>query len=300
MPPRVSLLASTYRSRRFLEAWLRSLESQTVWPQAELVVVANDPEPDEQRLLGEFAARHAQVRLLEVARESLYRSWNRAIAEASAPVLAIANVDDLRTPGGLETQVAAMEADPQALFCYGAFTISRRFPPPPGDGRLVPAEPFDREAFTRGMRLGPFFVWRNTGEPATTWFDEQLRVGGDMDLAVRLALHGRGIPVSESLGVYYDGSTGLSTTGDVQPIERTVLELRYGIYEDIDYRYIADAAHYVVPRVLMPDGTWTPVADLVPGYEELVAARRDRWRRRAPQRWSRALRAARTLARDLP
>src|SRR3954452_13404607 len=101
MPPRVSLLASTYRSQRFLDAWLSSLEAQTIWPEAELVVVANDPEPDEQRAFAAFAARHPQVRLQEVPRESLYRSWNRAIAAAEGPVLAIANVDDLRTPSGL-------------------------------------------------------------------------------------------------------------------------------------------------------------------------------------------------------
>jgi hypothetical protein len=282
---RVALVASTYRSERFLPAWLDSLAALTIWPEAELVVIANDPEPAERSLLDAFTAEHAQARVEEVPREDLYRSWNRAIAASTAPLLAIANVDDLRTPGGLAAQVEALEADPAARFAYGPFTISRAFPPEPGP--RIPATPYDRETFTRGMHLGPFFVWRRDPEPGLRYFDEQLRVGGDVDLAVRLALRGHGVAVSDDLGAYYDGGAGLSTGGTRQQIEKAVLELRYGIYDTIDYTYVDEAAEYRIRELLLPGERWVPAADVVPGYDELLRERRARWHAAGLRRFAR-------------
>lgn len=297
---RVSLLASTYRSERFLGPWLRSIEELTIWPEAELVVIANDPQPAERELLHAFAGTHDQARVVEVEREPLYRSWNRAIAASQAPLLAIANVDDLRTPGGLAAQVAALEQDDGALFAYGPFTVVRTFPPDGAPGLHVPAEPFDREAFTRGMHAGPFVVWRRTEQPATLWFDEQLRVAADFDLIVRLSMHGTGVPVAEDLGFYYDGGTGLSTEGSRQQIEKAVLELRYGIYDKIDYERVADAAAYRIPDLQLPGGEWLPVAEAVPDYERFLADRRARWHARGLAHWRspwrRAWRGARNAA----
>jgi glycosyltransferase involved in cell wall biosynthesis len=286
--PRVSLVASTYRSERFLPAWLDSLEALTLWPNAELVVVANDPQPTERELLETFKGRNPQVKLLVVARETLYRSWNRAIAASSATLLGIANVDDLRTPSSLEQQIKALEADPGALFCYGPFANSNEFPPNEAASTLVPSQPFDRELFTRGMMLGPFFVWRRSTDPATSFFDEQLRVGGDMDLAIRLAIHGKGVRVDKNLGFYFNEGTGLSTGGDAQPIERTVLELRYGIYDKIDYRFVPQAAEFVIPRILQPDGSWLGLSSVIPDYERFLSDRRQRWADKGLMDWSRS------------
>jgi hypothetical protein len=300
---RASLIASTYRSERFLSTWMRSLEASTIWGDCELVVVANEPTALEQELLRGFADKHPQTRVVTVPREPLYRSWNRAIAETTSPLLAIANVDDLRTPDGLAEQVAALERDRDALFAYGPFSISRTFPPSDGALRTVPAREFDREVFTRGMMLGPFFVWRRTAHPGLVQFDEQLLVGGDFDLAVRLALHGRGVAVGARLGVYYDGGTGLSTRGDRQAIEGTVLCLRYGIYDRVDYSLVADAVAYRIPDLLLPDGRWLSLAEAVPGYEALLAERRARWHqhglRRGAFRERPAMRTIREAARRI-
>lgn len=277
MPPRVSLIASTYRSERFLPAWLENMAAQSVWADAELVVVANDPDSAEDALLRDFAEAHDNVRVLTVEREPLYRSWNRAIMASNAPLLAIANVDDLRTPTGLEAQVRALEAGDGALFAYGGYAVSTEFPPDPSAARPVAAVAFEREEFTRSMHLGPFFVWRRRSDPATMYFDEQLRVGADFDLAVRLALHGEGVAVEEPLGFYYDGGTGLSTGGETQSVELAVLVLRYGIYDKVDPYFVAQASEYTIPQILMPAGEWLPMTAVVPGYADFLRERRERW-----------------------
>jgi glycosyltransferase involved in cell wall biosynthesis len=284
MPPRVSLIASTYRSGRFLPAWLENMASQSVWPDAELVVVANDPDDGEEGLLRDFSEAYENVRVLTVEREPLYRSWNRAISASHAPLLAIANVDDLRTPAGLEAQVRALEAEPRALFAYGPYAVSTQFPPEPATARPVAAVEFEREEFTRSMHAGPFFTWRRSSDPATTYFDEQLKVGGDFDLAVRLALHGDGVAVDEQLGFYYDGGTGLSTGGETQRIELAVLVLRYGIYDKVDVQYVPQASEYAIPQLLMPGGKWLPMSEVIPDYAGFLRDRRERWWPRPKQR----------------
>jgi hypothetical protein len=267
------------------------MEGQSIWRETELVLVANEPTAEETELLEAFAGRNPHVTLITVAREPLYRSWNRAIAASGAPLLGIANVDDLRMADGLEAQALALERDAEAQFAYGPFTISDAFPAIGGSGKRIPAAPFDREAFTRGMYLGPFFVWRRSADVATAWFDEQLRVGGDFDLAVRLAVHGNGTPVDAELGVYYDGGSGLSTSGEVQAIERTVLALRYGIYEAVEGERILDAVRYAISHLHQPDGSWLPVEEVVPDYEAFLAQRQRtaprRLRRELARRWRR-------------
>lgn len=277
VPPRVSLLASSYRSARFLETWLENLAAQTIWQQAELILVANEPASAEREAFEPFCRSHPQVSVIEVPREPLYRSWNRAISLARAPLLAIANVDDLRTPEGLELQVTALENDPEALFSYGGFAISDRFPPEGSPLAVVDPPAFDRETFTSGMHVGPFLVWRATGEAGTGFFDEGLLSGADMDLAIRLAAHGRGLKVKSPLGWYHDGGEGLSTSGRLQRIERAVLCLRYGIFDQLDLDYLPDTVRYCIPDLVMPGGARMAVGAAVPDYDALLAARIARW-----------------------
>jgi hypothetical protein len=280
--PAVSLIASAFQSARFLPLWMRSLEEQTIWSDCELIVIANAPDEEEARLLSAFAERHRQVTVIEVDREPISRSLNRGVAASHAPLIGMANVDDLRSRDGLEAQVRAMELSEEALFCYGPYSVSRSFPPPRQPVRTISPPPYEREEFTRSMHLGPFYVWRRTGRPETTFFDEQLKVGADFDLAIRLALYGPGVTTDVSLGAYFYGPAGLSTGGSLQPVERAVLELRYGVYDKIDYSQVPRAAEYVIPAILTPGEVWMPMDQIVPDYGDFLRARRERWAPRGP------------------
>jgi hypothetical protein len=265
---------------------MECMASQTIWPETELVVIANDPQPREQALLDGFAHTHHQVKVVAVPREPISASLNRALEISTAPIIGMGNVDDLRTSTSLEAQVSALEANEDAQFCYGTFTVTYEFPPRPGGSRVVRVPETDDEEFTRSMLLGPFYIWRRTRDHATRYFDEQLRVGADFDHAIRLALSSRGVPVEENLGFYYDGGTGLSTGGELQAIERTVLELRYGIYDKIDYTLVPRATEYVIPRILLPDGSWLAMSEVVADYHQFLAGRRARWAARGLRRWA--------------
>lgn len=269
------MLLSTFQSERFLAYQLEQLARQSIWPKAELLIVANEPSPAEGRAIDQFKkAWKDRVRLFIVPRESLYASWNRAIQVAKAGLLAIANVDDIRTQAGLEEQVLCLETTPEAIFSYGSFMAVRRFRSQ--TGRVIEPPAFDSVEFTRSMHAGPFMVWRRKVNGRTLYFDEQFRSGGDFDLAIRLACLGCGARVHGMLGYYFDGGRGLSTGSRLQPIERTVIELRYGIFDKLDYDYLPDAIRYNISSLFW-NGSWHAVAHCVPDYEQWIAARRTRW-----------------------
>ena len=273
--PRISILLSTYNSENFLSHQLRSIQNLTIWKDAELIIAANDPNPAERDILARFEKKWPeQVTVMTIPRESLYASWNRCIHSSKAGLLAIANVDDIRTPQGLEQQVACLEKSPEASFCYGSFSIVNQFPS--DDGSLISPPSFERLEFTRSMHLGPFFVWRKAVHEKIGYFDEQFRSGGDFDFAIRLAIQGKGVRIDDLLGYYYSAGTGLSTGSNLQPIERTVIELRYGNYDKLDYDFLPEALQYHIANFYWGGG-WHSIAKIVPDYTGWIANRRQKW-----------------------
>ena len=118
-------------------------------------------------------------------------------------------------------------------------------------------------------------------------FDEQLKQGPDFDLQIRLALNGKARMTDGLLGYYLNEGLGQSTRpGTLQPIERTAIELRYGIYDKIDYRWAAQAARYNIPNLLY-QGQWLPVGRFVPDYDRLLDQRHDQWHRQGIRRFTR-------------
>lgn len=273
--PQISILLSTFQSEKFLPHQLATIEAQSIWGQAELIIAANDPSPTERAIFESFAEKWPErVKVIVVPRESLYASWNRCILASKVDLLAIANVDDIRTPQSLEQQVARLEKSPEASFCYGPFSIVNQFPAV--EGRKISPPLFDPVEFTRSMHLGPFFIWRKAVHEKIGYFDEQFRSGGDFDFAIRLALQGTGVRTNELLGYYYNSSAGLSTGSDLQPIERTMIELRYGIYDKLNYDYLPDALQYNISHYYW-NGEWHSIRQLMPEYEQWISKRRQKW-----------------------
>ena len=80
------------------------------------------------------------------------------------------------------------------------------------------------------MILGPFFMFRKNVINEINMFDEQLLSGADYDFALRLGNNFKGIHIKDNLGYFLNIGKGLSTSsGSLQEIERTVIELRYGL-----------------------------------------------------------------------
>ena len=77
--------------------------------------------------------------------------------------------------------------------------------------------------------------------------------------------------VNEILGAYLDEGKGASTRPDnKQPLERTVIEMRYGISDKIDQRYVAEAQEkYEVQSLLWYDKK-KQAGDTIPDFANFI------------------------------
>ena len=272
----VTVLTSCFRGIDYLPEFLESVAAQTIFDETEIVLSHNEPNSNELQNVRDFQALYpGQLRHIIVNPvEPLGASWNRCWYSARGRYVCIWNTDDLRTPDSLQRQRDVLDHQPDAALAYGDFMIVRRF----GDarGRYVSTPDFDRLEFSRSFPVGPFPMWRREIGAQVGYFDEQLRSGADFDLSVRIALRFPMVRVPNLLGYFTNEGTGLSTGNVLQPTERTVIELRYGIYDKIDYDYLPRALRYNIPSLLQ-FGQWVPVEQLVPEYEKFISDRHNRW-----------------------
>ena len=280
MTPRISTITPCFRMKPYLKLFLKELPNQTIFKEMEVVLDHNEPDEEELLWIREFQDKYPD-RLKHIITnpvEPIGTSMNRCIKEASANLLTIWNVDDLRTDNSLELTVKAF--DEGADIVYGNFEVVRKF----GDksGTLTDFSKYQNkpEEFTRSMLLGPFMAFRKTLVEKAGYFDEQLKSGADFDLAVRLAFHGKPVMAKGLLGYYLNEGKGASTRPDSrQALERTVIELRYGIYDKIDYDLVAKSTQLDISRLYF-EGKNTQVSEYVPDYNNLLENRHELWHSR--------------------
>ena len=174
---------------------------------------------------------------------------NRCIENATGDYLCIWNVDDLRTPDSIEVMAKTLDDNPDVDFVYGNYHIVPSFGST--NGQYVD-ETGKEEYLKVGMILGPFFMFRKSALKKSGVFDEQLMTGADYDLALRLAFNGKGLHIPFNLGYYLNDGQGLSTGNANQPIERTVIELRYGV-RVLEPHLVPETREYDIENIIIDD-----------------------------------------------
>lgn len=238
---RISCITPCYKMERYLKVFLDELPKQTIFDDIEVVLDHNDPTEIEVFWVKQFQAKYpGRIKhIITNPVQPIGVSMNTCIMESSAPYVCIWNVDDLRTADSLEKQVLFLEKNEDYGVCHGNFVISKAFGVKSGlfidHSEYVNGHP----ELTRGMVIGPFFAWRKALCNKVGYFDEQLKSGADFDLAIRLASSTKVGVVHGVVGYYLDEGRGASTNGSYkQPVERTVIEKRYGILDKIEQRWL--------------------------------------------------------------
>jgi glycosyltransferase involved in cell wall biosynthesis len=270
----------------YLKLFLDELPNQTIFNQIEVVLDHNEPDEEELAWIKEFQAKHPGrlKHLITNPVKPIGTSMNYCIREASAPLLTIWNVDDLRTPNSMELMVEAFNAG--ADIVYGNFEVVRSFGSKKGELTDFSEYEHKPEEFTRSMLLGPFMAFRKSLVEKAGYFDEQLKSGADFDLAVRLAFHGKPAIAKDLLGYYLNEGKGASTRpNSKQALDRTAIELRFGIYDKIDYDIVADAALLDISHIYV-DGNIEPVEKFVPDYQNILSKRKETWHKKGLLRHS--------------
>jgi GT2 family glycosyltransferase len=238
----------------YLPKFLEELEQQTLFPNFEVVLDHNDPEDWEIELVQSYIDKYPEGVIKHIITrpvDPIGVSMNTCIKEASGEYLTIWNVDDLRTPESLESQMKVLDKNPEIGIVNTNFKIVRQFGSK--EGAQIDHTIHPESEYKRGMILGPFFMFRKSLCDKAGYFDEQMKSGADFDFAVRLAHHSS-VKFSEGNGGYYlNEGKGASTSGDLQPIEKTFVYVRYGIEDKIQnegcHRYMDRAMEYDVDNI---------------------------------------------------
>ena len=224
---KVSTITPCYNMSKYMKGFLNNLSTQT-HKDLEIVLDHNDPSDEEVKLVEEYNEQYDNILHIKVEGvDPIGTSMNRCIEYATGDYLCIWNVDDLRTPDSIEVMAKALDENPDVDFVYGNYVIVPEFGST--EGQYVD-ESGREEELTTGMILGPYFMFRKSLLEKSGVFDEQLIQGADYDLALRLAFNAKGLHLPINLGYYLNEGLGQSTKpNSKQPIERTVIELRYNI-----------------------------------------------------------------------
>jgi glycosyltransferase involved in cell wall biosynthesis len=202
--PEVSVVVAAYNQAPWLGDAIASVRAQT-FTDWELIVV-DDGSTDGTR---EVVARHeddARIRCLSQPRAERAAARNRGIAAASGRLIAFLDADDLWLPEKLARQLAALDAQPEAGFCY----TPARFVDAAGASLPLrkPKGTIAGDVFACLMRGNVIIlasvVARRAALERVGGFDASLRVYGceDWDLWLRLAREHPVAVVDEELTLY--------------------------------------------------------------------------------------------------
>jgi len=169
---RASVIIPAFNAGRFLGEAIDSVLGQSR-PPFELIVV-DDGSTD---ATASVARRSPAVRYIAQPHGGIAAARNRGVSSATGNCLAFLDADDRWTPGKLEAQLAAVEADPELDVLLGhcvevrqsewAARLERPVPPDGGvPGYLAGACLIRRAAFER---VGPFEATLRAGE-FIDWF----------------------------------------------------------------------------------------------------------------------------------
>ena len=267
---KVSAIVSCFNGQKYLPAFLDNCAAQTISARTEIILVHNNPSENEINIIHQFQEKHpGLINHIIVPREPLAVSTNRAIKVAAGEYVCIWNVDDLRTEDSLELMERTLDENPNNAFTYGDYIIVNQWQKT--QGRKIITPEFEKLKCIQEMHLGPFYMWRKSLCATVGYWDEQFKSGGDFDYATRLAVESEGLKTRGLLGYYLDEGLGLSTGKTPwQPIERTVIELRFGVYHKLDFWYYNRAKKYRIVEILL-DGKWFPLQNFVPHYRDFIS-----------------------------
>lgn len=234
----VSIILSTYLSDNYIEKYYHNFIKLIKNINIQLIHILNDPTPEELKYKKKFldlelkkGKKNFQYKFLIVKRESLYASWNRAINLSDSKFISISNIDDIRYPLGLKSQISRMKEYNEMVLLGSYFNVKTK------DKLIIHDntnnQKINQNDFFAGMYIGPFFIWSNPiffGKKQI-YFDEQFHVAGDFDFQIRYASVGKVDILSKNIGEYNNIGSGLSTGSILQPIEGQVIYYRYNVVD---------------------------------------------------------------------
>jgi hypothetical protein len=213
----ISILIPSFNHAEFLPACVSSLTSQTFQDWSALAADDGSTDGSMQFLEGLKESRLTVIR--NEANLGTYGTLNRALQETTGDFVAILNSDDTWAPNKLSRQVEALEAHPEASFCY---TLGESID---AVGKLNSEQDIHSDwPKAEEQELLPYLLMENRLLASSILFRRtalrfrpELRYSGDWVALLDAALLGKAICVPETLTFWrkHDRNTSRRSSGQV-------------------------------------------------------------------------------------
>jgi hypothetical protein len=204
--PRVSVIIPAYRAAPYISGALESVFGQTF--QDFEVIVINDGSPDTPQLEAALRPYAGRLRYLQQPNRGVSAARNSGIRHSCGELLAFLDSDDLWLPQYLQVQVQFLDENSRAVAAIAdvlrfgelAGKPNVRTMLKPGTKNLLT---FDEMLRREGGQLPSATVIRRSRAIEAGLFDEQLRVGEDIDFCMRICFPHSAIGYTRQVLVKY-------------------------------------------------------------------------------------------------
>lgn len=222
---RVSMIASLYKGRRFIERFLDNIVSQTLFDHSELIVIDADSPDGEAEVIASYQKTYPNIVYKRINyRLGIYDAWNVGVELSRGRYITNTNLDDLRRCDSIELQADFLDERPDIDVVYQDFFYTfdpdlsfdevERF----GFRSQLPILTPNNLLLFNSPHNAP--MWRKDLHGKVGLFDTRYRSAGDYEFWVRCLAAGRSFgKINAPHVVYYQNPDGISTRPDTRGVE---------------------------------------------------------------------------------
>ncbi len=229
--PLVSVVIPSYNSRRFIAEAIDSIRAQGV-VDLEVVIVDDGSSDDSAQFIRQYAP---EARLISQENTGPAAARNHGISEARGRYIAFLDADDIWLKGKLAAQLRVLESDTSIDICYGHFSSWHsdtlgNYQPRTDISPVSLDQTWSPDYLLQVALLFDALVWTPTvlvrADSALHLlkFNQQLDVGEDYDLWLRLSLQLRFVCLPVIVALYRDNPASITKQISRKNFERLIVE----------------------------------------------------------------------------
>lgn len=204
----VSVIISTYNSELFIQGRLENLMCQTLFDKLEIIIVNSGSQQSEEKIINTFMERGLPIKYIKTEqRETIYKSWNRAIKISSGKFITNANTDDRLRDDALEILSNYLLNNPEVGLVYAdqyITEIPNQSILDSSKGKICSFPDFKKNYNFERCIIGSQPMWRASLHfNDNIWFDETLEVSGDHEFQLNISQKYQIHHLKVALGSFY-------------------------------------------------------------------------------------------------
>ncbi len=231
--PRVSVIASVYKSDQFISSFLENVTQQTIFDECELILIKSNVPGDEDSVIKKYTDRYPNISYYKLSQDvGLYCIMNLGAQLAKSDLIMRANLDDVMDPRFLEVHARELENNCDIDLVYSGYSVTEK----PNETckrnsakTVVNPDEFSKEKMCNYLP-GPQPMWRKSMHERYGFFDANLKFVGAWQMWLRAVSFGskfKKIPGNYLLhyinpdGLFYKSANSDLCKKEIEQVSRT-------------------------------------------------------------------------------